>query len=612
MNTAFIAKVRGTSAGIAFGQLRKQEKNRVLGLAVIQFMLGMLDLFGVVFVGALGALSINGINSRAPGERVSFLLRALRIDSWQFEAQAIFLAVMAILVLVGRTLLSVFFTRKTLHFLARKSAEISTNLFDALIHSNITQIQSEPTQKILYAINRGVDTLIVQILGTFITLTADFTSLLVIVAALFIVDPIIALTTIVLFGIIGSILYYLMHTRAKKYGLAKTESEIKANQKVLEAIDTYRELFVRNCEQYYVKRIGELRLESARAIAEVSFMPSISKFVLESLVLIGAVIIGISQFMLHDAFRAIGTLSVFLAAGTRIAPALLRVQQGALAIRSGSGQIEPTLRLIDSLQFSNQMPKTTSRQTETSRILRPKITLDGVSFKYYVGDSFGIQDISLQIPEGKITAIVGSSGAGKSTLVDLLLGVLQPSIGTVKIDNDVPVNAIRNFPGVISYVPQEIVIADCSIRENVGLGYAVEKFSDYEIWAALKLANLEDVILKLKDGLETKTGEYGFKLSGGQRQRLGLARAIVTNPKILVLDEATSALDAETEDLVNKAILNLRNKTTIVIIAHRLSSVRNADQVIYMDNGSVLAQGTFAEVRMQVPDFDKQSKLMGL
>jgi ABC-type multidrug transport system fused ATPase/permease subunit len=209
-------------------------------------------------------------------------------------------------------------------------------------------------------------------------------------------------------------------------------------------------------------------------------------------------------------------------------------------------------------------------------------------------------------------AFVGPSGAGKTTIIDVLLGVLIPDTGSVMISDLPPLLAVAKWPGAVSYVPQDVVLASGTIRENVGLGYPLETATNELISAAIKVAHLDKFVEELPFGLETQVGERGSKISGGQRQRLGIARAMFTRPHLLVLDEATSALDGVTEASISAAIHALRGSTTVVLIAHRLSTVRNADIVVYLADGKIEAVGSFDEVRSRVPDFDTQAKLMGM
>ena len=209
-------------------------------------------------------------------------------------------------------------------------------------------------------------------------------------------------------------------------------------------------------------------------------------------------------------------------------------------------------------------------------------------------------------------AITGSSGAGKTTLVDILLGVLKPTNGNVYISGVDPLLAFQTWPGATAYVPQDIVVVNGTVWDNVALGFSHDLLHETYIWDALKLAHLDNYIRSLPEGLLTQVGERGHKLSGGQRQRLGIARALYTNPSVIVFDEATSALDGETEANLSQTISGLRGDMTIIMIAHRLSTIRYADQVIYLEDGVALCQGSFEEVRSAVPSFDRQAKLMGL
>ena len=207
---------------------------------------------------------------------------------------------------------------------------------------------------------------------------------------------------------------------------------------------------------------------------------------------------------------------------------------------------------------------------------------------------------------------MGPSGAGKTTLIDLVLGLLEIKSGKVEISGEAPEIAIERWPGAIAYVPQDVVIINSSVKQNLGVGFPIEKISDEACWEALKVAQLDGFVNSLPEGLLTRISESGSNLSGGQRQRLGIARALITKPKIIILDEATSSLDAQTEEEISQSILALRGSVTTLTIAHRLSTVVNADSVIYIADGKILAQGRFDEVRKIVPDFDKQAQLMGL
>ena len=197
-------------------------------------------------------------------------------------------------------------------------------------------------------------------------------------------------------------------------------------------------------------------------------------------------------------------------------------------------------------------------------------------------------------------------------LVDVMLGVLVPSSGEVTLSGVNPREAVRTWPGAIAYVPQAVSVENSDIAQNIVMGFDRDSVPEAEIHRAIRSAQLEDFIDSSPDGLKTSTGERGSALSGGQRQRIGIARALLTRPKMLVLDEATSALDGTIESEITSAINLLKGGTTLVTVAHRLSTIREADKVIYLENGKILAVGTFDQVRSKVPQFDSQAKLMGL
>ncbi|TRZ88299.1 MAG: ABC transporter ATP-binding protein [Streptomycetaceae bacterium] len=607
-----LSRWRESTFGRAVQVLSPKDQRKVLAVVVFQVCISVLDLLGVIAIGLLGALSVSGLQSQLPGNRVSSALDFLNLSQSSFQNQAIVLGIGAVVLLVGRTVISIFFTRRILFFLSNRGAQISANLVSRLLSQSLIAIQSRTSQETLFAVTRGVEYVTLQILAPAIVLVSDVALLLIMAIGLFTIDPLTAIGTFFVFFAIGYILYRFMHVRAGALGARSTELNIVSNEKIVEVFSSYRESVVRNRRDYYAREIGTFRFALARTSAEMNFLPYVSKYVIETSVIVGALLIGAAQFFLQDAAHAVATLAIFLAAGTRIAPAVLRVQQGSVLIRGSMGQSKPTLDLIDALGSTPLIENIDDKVDVVHAGFLADITINNVSLTYPSKSTPAIANISLRIPAGKLIAFVGPSAAGKTTIIDVLLGVLIPDGGSVQISGLPPQVTVSKWPGAVSYVPQDVVIAAGTIRENVALGYPLSEATDELVMSALKIAQLEKFVNGLPEGVDTHVGERGTKISGGQRQRLGIARAMFTRPHLLVLDEATSSLDGETEAGISEAIHALRGSTTVVMIAHRLSTVRNADIVVYMDKGKVLATGTFEEVRTAVPDFDRQAKLMGL
>jgi ABC-type multidrug transport system fused ATPase/permease subunit len=592
--------------------LSVSDRRKIIAVIFLQISFGFLDLIGVAVIGVIGALAITGVQAREPGNRVSSLLDFLQLDGYQLQTQVAILGSIAALLLIGKTVFSITFTKRTLFFLSRRGAVISGNLISKLFSQSLLAVQAKSMNEMMYSVTSGVNIITVGVLGTTVSLISDVSLLLVMALGLFAIDTVVALSLFILFGVIGFSLYKFMHLKARNLGMLQAEISIKSGEKVLEVIRSYRETVVRNRRDYYARVIGKQRMELANVTAEISFMPNISKYVMEIAMVIGALSICAVQFVLQDAAHAIAVLSIFLAASTRIAPAILRLQQGAISIKSSLGAATPTLELIESLQHVNKIESAIDDVDTVHEGFESKIELSGVSLTYPGKTEPALSNIDLTINSGQIVALVGPSGAGKTTLVDVLLGVIPPDFGTVNISGLKSLDAISKWPGAISYVPQDVMIANGSIRDNVGMGYPADSVVDEVVWDALKVAQLEDFVRGLDHGLSSQVGDRGTKISGGQRQRLGIARAMFTKPHLLVLDEATSSLDGETEANISDSINAMKGNVTVLMIAHRLSTVRNADLVVYLENGSIIATGSFENVRNQVPDFDRQAQLMGL
>jgi ABC-type multidrug transport system fused ATPase/permease subunit len=589
----------------------KKDKQKIFAVVVIQTFLGALDLLGVIFVGIIGALAVTGIQSGTPGNRVSRALELLGLESFTLQQQTAFLGVIAAIIFVGRTILSVLFTRKILFFIGRRSAVISGFLVTRVLQLNNLEINRKTIQETIYATTTGVVAVTLGVVGTSVAIIADVSLLIVMASGLLFIDPLVAMSTFLLFTGVGLGLFKLMQNRAIDLGNRDAQLSVLSNERISEVLTSYREATVRSRRSYYAREISEARYRLSDVLAELAFLPSISKYVIEGTMIVGGVAVAALQFALQDSKHAIATLAVFLAAGTRIAPAILRVQQGSLLIKSNLGSAKSTLELIATLPEASESHQVPNFQ-DSYPGFDAKIEVSNVSFTYPKSDTPALVNVNLNISEGSTCAIVGPSGSGKTTLADLILGMFEPTSGLVTISNDSPSNVLRKFPGAIAYVPQDVSIINGTIRENVALGYPVSEATDARILWALQTAQLGNLIESLPLGIDSPVGPRGTKLSGGQRQRLGIARAVFTKPLILVLDESTSALDVQTELEVSKAITEIPYPVTKLIIAHRLSTVQNADQVVYIQDGAVLATGKFDEIRQKVPNFDIQAKLLGL
>jgi ABC-type bacteriocin/lantibiotic exporter with double-glycine peptidase domain len=266
----------------------------------------------------------------------------------------------------------------------------------------------------------------------------------------------------------------------------------------------------------------------------------------------------------------------------------MRLQYNLIEIRASLSGAEETLQLHRRLSDLNLSRKSSQTQSTDYHGFKPSIEFDNVSFTYRTNTLPALSGVTFSIPAGSFCAIIGESGAGKSTLVDTMLGINLQDLGSVLISDLPPVEAIRTWPGAISYVPQEVQIIRGTIRENIALGYPDDLFPENMFWKALEVSRLSEFVKSQPLGLDAQVGDRGVNMSGGQRQRLGIARAMLTEPRLLILDEATSSLDTETESEFVEALQQLVGKVTLVVIAHRLSTIKSATVIYQMKQGSLM------------------------
>jgi ABC-type multidrug transport system fused ATPase/permease subunit len=598
--------------------LSKRDQRLFLVAALIQMTLSLLDLIGVLLIGLIGAASVSVIQSTPLPESVVSVTQGLGMTFTSAQQFVATLALLAAAVLLAKSLASIYLLRRLLRFLANRQAIVSAEMTGLFLSQDLLEVQDKPSQQAAYALTSGVGAATVGVLGSTVIICSEATLLILLALTLLFLDPVLTIAAVAFFGVVAYLLQRSLGGWSSRLSLLMAETDIASLSAIQEAIAAYREIFVMNRRSMMIDNIQKLRWRAAEALAGRELIGQIPKYVFEVALVLGGLGLAAVLFATRDATAAIGTLALYLAAASRVMPSLLRMQGAAIALRSSSGAAQPTYTLHERLQGTDVLDTTASHKHQPGHPVQlhagfePAVALHKLTVTYPGAASAALDDVTLTIDPGMSTAIVGTSGAGKSTLTDALLGVLVPDSGEVRISGMPPRDAIRRWPGALAYVPQDVVLVDGSVRSNVAFGIPEALIDDQRVWAALQRASIADFVAATPEGLNLEVGERGAKLSGGQRQRLGIARALYEEPRILILDEATSALDAQTEQLINETVLSMDGDVTVVIVAHRLSTIVNADRVVYLREGRILASGSFTEVRELVDEFDQQAKLMGI
>ena len=607
--------------------LPRQKRTLLYIATAIQVSLGIFDLIGIALIGLVAAIAVSGIGLTTIPDWAQNLLDNLGLGSLTVSQLSVVIAVAAVATLVIKSILSALMTRKILRFLAARQADLSVSLASAFLRRPLSEVQRWTTSEAIYALGSGASGATVALLGSAITIAAELFFFTIIGVSLLIYSPIITIASGIFFTVIILILQKVLGAWSAKNAETIKDTSIDTYNAVAEALITYRESTVLDRRDLYIERYSGVIERNAVATASNAFYLEVPKYILEVALYSGMLILGAIQFLTQDWATAAATVALFLAAGSRVIPSMLRLQGAGITIRNASVTAQPTFLMFDQLKAveeSNPEPVRSKFdiREEADRIhdrirtgypaFNARIIVENVSLTFSDATKPVLSQISFTVNPGESLALVGATGAGKSTLADLILGVLAPDTGHVTIGGSVPRVAIIANAGAIAYVPQNVALIAGSIRQNVALGIPESLVDDELVWEALRRAHLDHFLIGEREGISTQIGERGFKISGGQRQRLGIARALYTRPKILVLDEATSALDSETEQAITQTLDELEGAVTTVTVAHRLVTVQNADQLLFLENGIVEARGTFAEVRSQSPAFDRQAKLLGL
>jgi ABC-type multidrug transport system fused ATPase/permease subunit len=454
----------------------------------------------------------------------------------------------------------------------------------------------------------GIDASINSFLMPGATLLGEAVTLIVVIATLAVVQPVLAIATLAYLLLLGGVLFFWIARHARKAGEVNVNFTVRSARLILEVIASMKEVTLRNKESEVADVIALARTSSVQARANIQFLGQLPRFALDAGLVGGFLVIGSVGFLLGGVEQAIVAIGLFALAGFRVAPSVIRFQSVLSQMISAAEFPRQVLVEIADVERGSAEASRGWKEVPSSASL---IRFDNVNFRYSDDAPLAVRGVTLEIPFGSAIAFVGASGSGKSTMVDLLLSLLEPTSGQVKIDG-ISLSELRtSWRARVGYVPQEVALFDATIAQNVALTWG-DEYDPGRVQRALERAQLWELVASRAGGIGARVGERGLALSGGQRQRLGIARALYSDPLVLVMDEATSALDTKTEALVTEAIGGIGPEVTKVVVAHRLATIRNADCIFFMREGELVGSGTFPELVKSFPDFAQQAELAGL
>jgi ABC-type multidrug transport system fused ATPase/permease subunit len=565
-----------------------------------QLLINLSDIMAIGLITIIGSLASNYIIGTEPEIWVKSLINFLNLTNISVEALIIYNLSIVVFLFIFKSIFTSLSMLQIMKFLSKRQVEISVNLIDKITTAKYSWLKKQNSQKIIYTATDGVHSFISGVLGNLASLISDITLFAMIVLIIFVIDLKTAVFILIFFS---SVLYVSGKYTQKlslRFGTKYAETSVANRNSFTSLLNSVREITLTGNQKFFTRNLYRNLKINSESKGLSTWVQQLPKSIFEIALVIGAFALLLFQIRNNEFSEALTLILVFLVASGRLIPALMKIQTSIILIRSHQTGAEMVVNLIDELSKEHDFENLDSRQFDLSTA--PSIKFNSVSYGFESHSAPIIQNFSFEIMPGQLVALVGPTGSGKTTLIDLMLGIYTPNTGSIDFKTENLVlkpNSIRN----IAYVPQMPVLIAGTIRENIIFGDTKIDFSDKKLQNVIRNSGLDSVLSKLPMGLDTPLDQIGNIISGGELQRISIARALYLNSKFIVLDEATSALDGSMEKNIIDHLNFLKKYATIVVVAHRLSSIKTADVIIYLDSGKIKGTGNFLDLQNKLPDF---------
>lgn len=581
-----------------------KERRKWYLLAFLRAGISFFDLAGILALGFVASSTTAFLSKGSDPSRIiefaGLSLPAVTAKTLPWVAAAILVA------FLSKALLALWLTRKMAYFVATIEARAARQIAENIFEGDIERVRSRSSHEVAYAIQFGSPAAFNSILNQAATILAEGSLFLFICLGFLLVNPIATVVAVFYFGAIAFTIQFFMGSLLKRTSALNKATTIEANGVLGDLIAVFREAATLGIRPYFIQKIYDARVSAASNLARQTYLKGMPRYIIEAALLVGLGLFVLSQALSGSIVDSAGAIGVFLSGGFRLTAALLPLQNAFLNLKSATPIADSAHEILAAQPLVSSISKSTGRSNRDENLLPASVEFQAVGFSYGGSTKTAIKDMSFRIEPGEQVAFIGPSGSGKSTLVDLIAGILTPTKGKIEVSAEGVVSVS------VSYVPQKPGLVRGSVSNNVALGESAHKVLEEKVQDSLRRANLLEVIDALPGGISAEIGNYQDGLSGGQIQRLGLARALYTNPQLLILDEATSALDAESESKISEVLSRMKDKVTVVLIAHRLNTVQHADRVFLVDGGSIVDSGPFQELVRRNPSVERLVKLMNI